>query len=213
VEQLSQVIREVTLEVPNRKIENMLRETFSPKRDVICSQCSLRPSYCMGSVADWHRCRYALRISGDKVVLISGSMSGNKSVYASGVALAFVRQAVSEGSVYFLRFFDDTPHDLHKITTKEEANKICSLLIRQPFSGGGTNIQKAILTAVNDISKSPEDFEKSEIMVITDGEDEVDLDPNDLKNIKIHSTVIDGGNHGLEIASTTYTELKSNDLA
>jgi hypothetical protein len=71
VEQLSQVIREVTLEVPNRKIENMLRETFSPKRDVICSQCSLRPSYCMGSVADWHRCRYALRISGDKVVLPS----------------------------------------------------------------------------------------------------------------------------------------------
>jgi hypothetical protein len=71
MEPLSQVLREATLEVPNRKIENILRETFSPKRETICGTCSLRPTYCMGSVADFHRCRYALRVSGDKVVFPS----------------------------------------------------------------------------------------------------------------------------------------------
>jgi hypothetical protein len=71
MEPLSQVLRETTLEVPNRKIENILRETFSPKREIICRTCSLRPAYCLGSAADFHRCRYALRVSGDRVVFPS----------------------------------------------------------------------------------------------------------------------------------------------
>ncbi|MFA7708411.1 MAG: VWA domain-containing protein, partial [Candidatus Pacearchaeota archaeon] len=96
---------------------------------------------------------------------ISGSMSGGKNIYACGVALAFVRQAVTEGSTYFLRFFDDSPHDLYTVTTKEEAEKMSNILIREPFSGGGTSIQSAIRTAVDDITRSPEKFEKAEIMV------------------------------------------------
>jgi hypothetical protein len=71
MEQLSDAIREVTVEVPNRKLENILRETFSPKREAICRTCSLRPEYCFGSVADFHRCRYALRIDGGRVVFPS----------------------------------------------------------------------------------------------------------------------------------------------
>jgi hypothetical protein len=67
MEPVTQVIREVAMEASNRKIENILRETFSPKRESICKECSLRPEFCLGSVADWHRCRYALRIRNDRV--------------------------------------------------------------------------------------------------------------------------------------------------
>jgi len=142
---------------------------------------------------------------------VSGSMTGSKNIYASGVGLAFVRQAVEEGATYFLRFFDDYPKDLHVAKTKEDAKNLCSLLIRQPYSGGGTNIQRAILTAVEDIKKSPDKFEKAEIMVITDGVDNVDLNKESLKGVKVHSTVIDGKNSGLEKISDSYIELNSSE--
>jgi len=146
---------------------------------------------------------------------VSGSMEGNgkrKSIYASGVALAFVRQAISEGSVYFLRFFDDTPHELHRITTKKEAEKMTDILVKKPYSGGGTRIDSAIKQAVKDIVKDPVKFEKAEIMIITDGYDVVRTTKGELKKIKVHSTIIDGENDGLEAISKTYTEIKSSEL-
>ena len=142
----------------------------------------------------------------------SGSMQGRKNIYASGVALAFVRQAISEGSTYFLRFFDYDPHDLHKITTKKEAEKMADILVKKPYSGGGTRIMSAIEQAIKDIKKDPTKFEKAEIMVITDGEDNVNMDKKELQGIKVHSTVIDGRNDGLKKISDAYLELKSAEL-
>jgi uncharacterized protein with von Willebrand factor type A (vWA) domain len=143
---------------------------------------------------------------------VSGSMQGKKNIYASGVALALVRQAISEGSTYFLRFFDDSPGQVIKVKTKEDAQKLCDTLVRNPYSGGGTSIQSAILAAIDDIHKAPEDFEKSEIMVITDGEDRVSINKEALKNIKVHSTIIDGSNTELKLISDTYQELQSVDI-
>jgi uncharacterized protein with von Willebrand factor type A (vWA) domain len=85
-------------------------------------------------------------------------------------------------------------------------------LIRQPFSGGGTSIQNAIQTAVEDITKAPDKFEKAEIMVISDGEDDVSISKEGLKDIKLHSTIIDGENEGLKELSESYLELRSNEL-
>jgi len=148
------------------------------------------------------------------LVDVSGSMrNGDRSAYASGVALAFVRQAVSEGSTYFLRFFDEDPHDLHKITNKEEAEKMCDTLVKEPYSGGGTRIDNAIDKAIKDIKDDPVSFEKAEIMVITDGEDHINPDKERLGKIKLHSTVIDGKNKNLEDISDSYTELNSKDIA
>ena len=143
---------------------------------------------------------------------VSGSMSDGSDIYASGVALALVRQAIEEGSTYFLRFFDHGQHKLHKITTKEDAIKMCEILVKKPYSGGGTSIQGAIRKAIKDIKQAPEKFEKVEIMVITDGEDDVYLTKKDLKDIKIHSTVINGENGGLKAISESYVELDSSDI-
>ena len=143
---------------------------------------------------------------------VSGSMNTGKGVYASGVALSFVRQAISEGSVYFLRFFDYYTDKLYRVTTKKEAEEMADMLVKKPYSGGGTNIDGAIRQAVEDISEDPVKFEKAEIMVITDGDDYIGITKKELKKIKVHSTVIDGENNGLEAISKTYTELKSSDL-
>nr|MDO8100617.1 hypothetical protein [Candidatus Njordarchaeota archaeon] len=71
MEQAKPVLKEPTIGVPNRKLENILRATFSPSRESVCRLCSLRPAFCSGSVAEWHRCRYALRIRGDQVLFPS----------------------------------------------------------------------------------------------------------------------------------------------
>ena len=147
------------------------------------------------------------------LVDVSSSMdNGKKDVYASGVALAFVRQAISEGSVYFLRFFDYFPSELYRVTNKKEAEEMSDILAKKPYSGGGTNIDRAIRQAVKDITEDPVKFEKAEIMVITDGENIVRIAKEELKKIKVHSTVIDGSNRDLKDISETYTELKSSDL-
>jgi hypothetical protein len=84
VEQLSQVLRETSYGVANRRLERILRETFSPRREVICKACSLRPEYCLGSVADWHSCRYALRVNGDKIAFPS-DLSTEKEEAKAGI--------------------------------------------------------------------------------------------------------------------------------
>lgn len=146
------------------------------------------------------------------LVDVSGSMNGRKNIYACAVALALVRQAVSEGSIYFLRFFDHEPHPLIKIKTQKDAKKMADMLLGQPFSGGGTSIQNAIEQAVEDISKDQEGFEKAEIMVITDGEDTLHMTKESLDKIKLHSTLVYGKNNDLKELSDSYIELGKDDL-
>jgi uncharacterized protein with von Willebrand factor type A (vWA) domain len=139
-------------------------------------------------------------------------MQGSQNVYASAVGLALVRQAIDEGSIYFLRFFDSSPKDLHRISNHEEAIKMADTLVKQPYSGGGTSIDNAIKKAITDIKNDSIQFEKVEIMVITDGDDGVSVSKNALDGIKLHSTVIDGQNRSLKAISDTYTQLSSSDL-
>ena len=143
---------------------------------------------------------------------VSGSMGGDANIYACGVALSLVRQAIEQGATYFLRFFDGAPHELHKITNKEEAEEMCETLIRKPFTGGGTSISSAVRQAIQDIKADSKKFEKVEIMVITDGCDHVNLSKEELKGIKLHSTIINGNNQDLKQISQTYLELDSSKL-
>jgi hypothetical protein len=71
VEKTSPALKEPIMGMSNRKLEGVLRIAFSPSRESICGQCSLRPSFCLGSRAEWLRCRYAMRIKGDNVLLPS----------------------------------------------------------------------------------------------------------------------------------------------
>ena len=49
-------------------------------------------------------------------------------------------------------------------------------------------------------------------MVISDGEDNVNLSKENLKGVRIHATIIDGCNEGLKEISETYIKLKSDEL-
>lgn len=150
------------------------------------------------------------------LVDVSGSMAGDKGIFASGIALSFVNQAIKEKSVYFLRFFEYDPLKLYRITNEEEAKEIRDVLIREPYSYGGTSINNALNQAIRDINNDKEKFKKAEIMLITDGDDNVTLDKKELKNIKLHTTHInykDKAEHrDLKAISETYTKLNTEDL-
>lgn len=143
---------------------------------------------------------------------VSGSMAGARSVYASATALSLVRQAIKNEAIYFLRFFDEQPSQLERVATKEDATKIGKMLLQQPFSGGGTNFNNAIGTAIKDIKKDAEKFDKVEIMLITDGDCSINITKSDLGKIKLHSTIIDGYNEDLKKLSETYTSLSTRDI-
>ena len=115
-------------------------------------------------------------------------------------------------AIYFLRFFDDSPSQMERVETKEDATRVGAILVKQPFSGGGTNFDRALRTAMDDIKKDKETFDKVEIMLITDGDCDTSVTKKELDGIKLHTTVIDGRNGILEQISETYTVLSTAEI-
>jgi len=111
-----------------------------------------------------------------------------------------------------LRFFDERPSQLERVQTKDDATRVGQMLVQQPFSGGGTNFDNALRTAIEDIKKDKETFDKVEIMLITDGDCYVTVTKKELGDIKLHSSVIDGHNDTLKQLSETYTMLSTAEI-
>jgi len=155
----------------------------------------------------------------------SGSMDSLKQVVACGIAVAYIKKAISEGSYYFFRFFDEDTFELHTVTNEQEAIKEIDYLLNNPRSGGGTSIDNAIKVAIKDISdpkkfkqdskdRNTDLYDRADILVITDGEDYVDITKKELedKKIVLHSFLLGEdsyGNKALETISTTYEKLDS----
>jgi len=98
----------------------------------------------------------------------SGSMSGFKTIWARAVALALLMKAKLKKMKFYLRFFDSITYDrLEKDLEILEA-------ILQIYPSGGTNINKAILTAIEDIEKNKLSTKTNTLVIITDGVAPVD---------------------------------------
>jgi len=143
----------------------------------------------------------------------SGSMDGEKTVWSRSVALALFRLAQQKRRKYFLRFFDTEVYPSKAISERDE---IIDHIIRIQ-SDGGTDITHAISTAVKDIVENKLSEYTNTIVIITDGEDEIDKEKLQYKlkenNIKLISVMIKGTNESLKEISDSYfkTELTSED--
>jgi len=138
----------------------------------------------------------------------SGSMyEGDKTLWSRSVALALFRISKSKNRKYFFRFFDNKPHDLlnapfdivENILTVE-ANK-------------GTCIECALKTALNDLNQEKIGRETNTIIIITDGEDKVNMQDYFKKEneTKLITVMINGYNEGLKKISTVYMDAKLNE--
>lgn len=112
----------------------------------------------------------------------SSSMTANKLIFAKAVALSLYISAVKEKGDFYLTYFDDvvyTPIAVLKNERRDKKDMVATLMSRVAVSGG-TNIEKAIVAACNDLAKD-KSRKKKEIILITDGEASMDI-----MNVKRH---------------------------
>ena len=139
----------------------------------------------------------------------SGSMMGLKIVWAKAVAIALAQRAARERRTFILRFFDSIPYPPIKISKRIRGRDVIRLLeyVARVRANGGTDITRAILTAVEDIVNT-RDKRPSDIVLITDGEDKIAIDAVRRglarANARLHAVMIHGNNPDLRIVSTTY---------
>jgi len=124
----------------------------------------------------------------------SGSMDGEKTIWARAVALALLKLAREKKRKFFMRFFDFQVYDLADDSNLE---KILTMILTIK-SDGGTNIDRALNTALEDLEKLKE-FTNT-VIIITDGEDRVETKPEDLKkrNTSLVAVMIEGRNDNLK---------------
>jgi len=124
----------------------------------------------------------------------SGSMEGEKTIWARAVALALLKLAREKRRKFFMRLFD------FKVYSLADDNNIKKLLttILTVKSDGGTNIDAAIQKALRDLEYLKE--QTNTVIIITDGEDEVKTKPEDLKryNASLVAVMIEGRNDMLK---------------
>jgi len=111
----------------------------------------------------------------------SGSMVGAKTIWARSVAVALLRQAKRKKREFYLRFFD---YNVHKLLVNEEAFEHLVTV----ESDGGTSIDTALKTAIEDLRKLRD--KTNTIVLITDGLDEVTVTPEDLKRVNARLIVV-----------------------
>jgi uncharacterized protein with von Willebrand factor type A (vWA) domain len=104
----------------------------------------------------------------------SGSMDGNKILWAKATALALLMRCRSERRPFYIRFFDSEPYKVMKIRVGAKPSDVLKVVeyIASIRNGGGTDISKSIITACNDIMKGGS-RDVSDIILVTDGEDRI----------------------------------------
>ena len=147
---------------------------------------------------DLHQKQYYRLSEGAYYVIVdkSGSMDGEKTVWARSVALAIYRLAQRKRRKFFLRFFDTEVYPFDKPI--EDPKEAIEHIIRVG-SNGGTSIDNALQTAVADIVERGLNRYTNTIILITDGEDRVSTEPEVLKrnNIRLVAVMIAGSNDTL----------------
>ncbi len=102
----------------------------------------------------------------------SGSMDGEKIVWAKATALALLMRAQKERRPFYIRFFDNAPYPLMKAEVGDKGILRVFNYVARVKSGGGTDISRAVITACEDIVSSKSKG-ASDIVLLTDGEDKV----------------------------------------
>ncbi|NON61473.1 VWA domain-containing protein [Acidianus sp. RZ1] len=104
----------------------------------------------------------------------SGSMDGEKILWAKAVALALYSRARRENRDFYLRFFDNIPYPLIKVIKNAKSKDVIKMIeyIGKIRGGGGTDISRSVISACEDI-KDGHVKGASEVIILTDGEDKI----------------------------------------
>ena len=128
-----------------------------------------------------------------------------RSFYSKTIVAEFLRRKLESNARLYFRPFDSKPGSLFKIEKKEDFPALIEKVIFTTTGGTSTNMQQAVLQAVNDISYDKE-MADAEILVITDGlvhDLDVEKMNSRLKDIKLNILKI-----GLDLAEPDGFEVR-----
>jgi Mg-chelatase subunit ChlD len=115
---------------------------------------------------DKKQCLYALA---DR----SGSTgSGNRIQFIKGVLIGLGKKALQDKSVFYCRWFDGSVKSLYILRDKRDWPGFLSYVLNQT-PAGGTDIDFAMQTAVKDIDGGEQGLDKTDILVVTDGTEDI----------------------------------------
>lgn len=137
----------------------------------------------------------------------SGSMGkGDRIAKACGILMNRLKAVISgEAEVYF-SFFDTKLLGVESAKIPEEAKALMEKVRNKNFSGGTTNVDGAMKEAKAEIEKIIAEGEtyRPELVVITDGEDNIFSTAKDFAGMKVHAFVVEERNPKLvDLAKAT----------
>lgn len=143
------------------------------------------------------------------IVDCSGSMSSGQRIYkAGGIIMNRIKAVISGDAEIYIRMFDEELKTERHVITPEEGKEVMKYYTGRNYSGGGTaiaNCAKLAKERIEEIINSGESLYRPELVIITDGDDNVDnLHCKDFKGTKVHAFTVDNENNKLlEFAKST----------
>lgn len=134
------------------------------------------------------------------IVDCSGSMdSGNRIAKACGILMNRLKAVINGEAELYFSFFDTELLKVYSVKTPDEAKSLMETLRKKNFSGGSTSIDSAMKQAKAEIDKIIADGAtyRPELVVVTDGDDNLSSTAKDYAGTKVHAFVVEERNEKL----------------
>ncbi len=128
------------------------------------------------------------------IIDCSGSMGSGQRIFKAGGILINRLKAVIEGEAeLYVRLFDTTLKEEHHSSTPTEAKELIKHFTEKNYSGGSTDISgcaKLAQQRIEEIIKAGSTY-RPELVIITDGDDKINLTMKDFTGTKMHAFVVE----------------------
>jgi len=141
------------------------------------------------------------------IIDCSGSMgSGQRIFKAGGILMNRLKAVIAGEAELYVRLFDTSLKTEYHAGTPAEAKELIKHFTEKNYSGGSTDISGCAILAqkrIEEIIANGATY-RPELVVITDGDDSINLKISDFKGTKMHAFVVECSNTKLcELAKTT----------
>lgn len=141
------------------------------------------------------------------IIDCSGSMgSGNRIYKAGGVLMNRLKAVIDGEAELYVRLFDTSLKQEYHAGTPAEAKELIKHFTEKNYSGGSTDISGCARSAQKRIEEivSEGATYRPELVVITDGDDTINLTTKEFAGTKMHAFVVETSNEALcKVAQAT----------
>lgn len=134
------------------------------------------------------------------IIDCSGSMGSGQRIFKAGGILMNRLKAVIEGEAeLYVRLFDTSLKQEYNASTSAEAKELIRHFTEKNYSGGSTDISgcsRAAQKRIEEIIAAGATY-RPELVVITDGDDSINLTIKDFQGTKMHAFVVECNNTAL----------------